>query len=206
MELFDTTTVLAYLAAATALVLIPGRAPHGSWRRRPPAVRRVACAQRSDWRRRRLSMRLPRAWACRRCWRLPRSHSNCSSAPGRPTWFGSGSRLGARGHRGRGTGRCRASRSGDGNAHLVCDARNVYWRSVLTGVLNPKAAVFFLAFLPQFVHPERGMAWLQFLVLGMLLSLIGLSYSLVLSFAIGRYRHRFHGRRSGRAATAGGNE
>ena len=47
--------------------------------------------------------------------------------------------------------------------------------------------MFFLAFLPQFVHPERGMAWLQFLVLGVLLSLIGLSHSLLLSFAIGRY-------------------
>ena len=68
---------------------------------------------------------------------------------------------------------------------------NVYWRSVLTGVLNPKVAVFFLAFLPQFVHPERGMVWLQFLVLGVLLSLIGLSHSLVLSFAIGRYGRRF---------------
>lgn len=73
-------------------------------------------------------------------------------------------------------------------------ARNVYWRSVLTGVLNPKVAVFFLAFLPQFVHPERGMAWLQFLVLGVLLSLIGLSHSLVLSLAIGRYgRHSRQG-------------
>ena len=77
-------------------------------------------------------------------------------------------------------------------ASIVPDtAGNVYWRSVLTGVLNPKVAVFFLAFLPQFVHPERGLVWLQFFVLGVLLSLIGLSHSLVLSFAIGRYGGRF---------------
>jgi threonine/homoserine/homoserine lactone efflux protein len=69
-------------------------------------------------------------------------------------------------------------------------ARNVYTRSVLTGVLNPKVAVFFLAFLPQFVHPERGMVWVQFLVLGVLLSLIGFGHSLVLSLAIGRYGRR----------------
>ena len=57
-------------------------------------------------------------------------------------------------------------------------------------MLNPKVAVFFLAFLPQFVHPERGMVWLQFLVLGVLLSMIGLCNSLVLSFAVGRLGKR----------------
>jgi threonine/homoserine/homoserine lactone efflux protein len=68
---------------------------------------------------------------------------------------------------------------------------SVYLRSVITGVLNPKVALFFLAFLPQFVHPERGYVWLQFLVLGALLSLIGFSHSLMLSFAVGRFGRRF---------------
>ena len=63
----------------------------------------------------------------------------------------------------------------------------VYWRSVLTGVLNPKTALFFLAFLPQFVRPERGLVWVQFLVLGTLLSIIGMSHSTLLSVAIGRF-------------------
>lgn len=70
------------------------------------------------------------------------------------------------------------------------DTGGVYWRSVVTGVLNPKVALFFLAFLPQFVHPERGMVWLQFLVLGVLLSLIGFCNSTVLSIAIGRFGRR----------------
>jgi threonine/homoserine/homoserine lactone efflux protein len=70
-------------------------------------------------------------------------------------------------------------------------ARHVYLRSVVTGVLNPKVALFFLAFLPQFVHPERGMVWLQFLVLGALLSMIGMTNSLMLSFAVGRFGRRF---------------
>ena len=73
----------------------------------------------------------------------------------------------------------------------------VYRRSVLTGVLNPKVAVFFLAFLPQFVHPERGPAWLQFLALGLILSVIGLCNSLVLSFAVGRFGRGLR-RRAGR--------
>lgn len=68
--------------------------------------------------------------------------------------------------------------------------RSVFLRSVLTGVLNPKVALFFLAFLPQFVHPERGWVWLQFLILGALLALVGFCNDLVLSLAVGRFRRR----------------
>ncbi|KRA14676.1 MULTISPECIES: LysE family translocator [unclassified Lysobacter] len=78
----------------------------------------------------------------------------------------------------------------DSDAPAVAEP-NIYLRSVITGVLNPKVALFFLAFLPQFVHPERGYVWLQFLVLGALLSLIGFSHSLMLSFAVGRFGRRF---------------
>ena len=72
-------------------------------------------------------------------------------------------------------------------------ARSVYLRSVVTGVLNPKFALFFLAFLPQFVHPERGWVWLQFLLLGALLAVVGFCNDLVLSFAAGRFGRRMVG-------------
>ncbi len=39
-------------------------------------------------------------------------------------------------------------------------------RGFLVNVLNPKAAITFMAFMPQFVHPEKGQVWLQFLLLG----------------------------------------
>jgi threonine/homoserine/homoserine lactone efflux protein len=42
----------------------------------------------------------------------------------------------------------------------------VYLQGVVVNVLNPKTALFFLAFLPQFVDPARGAAWTQVLLLG----------------------------------------
>lgn len=46
-------------------------------------------------------------------------------------------------------------------------ARRAFTESVVVEVLNPKAAIFYIAFLPQFVDPAAGWAvWLQFLALG----------------------------------------
>ncbi len=45
-------------------------------------------------------------------------------------------------------------------------ARNPLWQGVATEVLNPKTALFFLSFIPQFVHRGSGHVFLQFVALG----------------------------------------
>jgi threonine/homoserine/homoserine lactone efflux protein len=66
---------------------------------------------------------------------------------------------------------------------LPITAGKAFRQAVLTELLNPKTALFFLAFLPQFVHPENGMVWLQLTQLGLIFVLLGLVSTVV--FAVG---------------------
>ena len=84
----------------------------------------------------------------------------------------------------------------------------VFSQSVLVQVLNPKVALFFLAFLPQFVDPSRGAAWTQVVVLGATLAVLGMftdgMYALLGGTAGGWIRKRGFGlRRAGRYVTGG---
>jgi len=56
-----------------------------------------------------------------------------------------------------------AARLPEGN---LKPARNPLWQGVATEVLNPKTALFFLSFIPQFVVRAGGHVFLQFVTLG----------------------------------------
>jgi threonine/homoserine/homoserine lactone efflux protein len=51
--------------------------------------------------------------------------------------------------------------------------RRAFARGAIVNVLNPKTALFFLAFLPQFVAPDRGGVWSQALLLGFVFVALG---------------------------------
>jgi threonine/homoserine/homoserine lactone efflux protein len=66
----------------------------------------------------------------------------------------------------------------------------VYWQGVLTCALNPKVALFFLAFLPQFVAPDAAHKTLAFLTLG----LVFISSGTLWCFTVAAFAARAAGR------------
>ncbi|MFD1987731.1 LysE family translocator [Mesorhizobium newzealandense] len=69
---------------------------------------------------------------------------------------------------------------------LAISAGKAFRQAVLTEVLNPKTALFFLAFLPQFVRPENGSVMLQLTILGVIFVMLGLLSTVVFAVSAGR--------------------
>jgi len=75
--------------------------------------------------------------------------------------------------------------------------RGVFWQGALTDILNPKVALFFLAFLPQFVSADSEHKAAAFLLLGLIFVSNGTLWCLGVAAFAARAAHRV--RRSGKA-------
>ena len=64
-------------------------------------------------------------------------------------------------------------------------SRQLFWQGVLSNVLNPKIAIFFLAFLPQFVDKGGSQVTLQLITLGLTFAFLGLLFLLAVGYSSG---------------------
>lgn len=75
---------------------------------------------------------------------------------------------------------------------VPADLRRIYLRGFLTNVLNPKVALFFLAFVPQFIAPDASDKMTAFLLLGLLFNInslpINFGYAWLAAWAARRAR------------------
>ncbi|HVU79188.1 MAG TPA: LysE family translocator [Gaiellaceae bacterium] len=85
--------------------------------------------------------------------------------------------------------------------------RRIYRQGVVVNVLNPKTALFFLAFLPQFVDTRHGAVWPQVAILGLTFAVIAFAsdalYATLADLIASRLRRVGRGARLRRYATGG---
>ncbi len=73
-------------------------------------------------------------------------------------------------------------------ASTAATPRSAFAQGILTNVLNPKVALFFLALLPQFIDPASSTKTLAFLALGATFVTLGTVWCLVLAVGAARAR------------------
>jgi threonine/homoserine/homoserine lactone efflux protein len=70
-----------------------------------------------------------------------------------------------------------------------------FWQGVVVNVFNPKTALFFFAFLPQFVDPDKGSAALQIGVLGLVFVVLAVASDSIWALAAGTASDRLRDNR-----------
>ena len=76
--------------------------------------------------------------------------------------------------------------------HQRAGLRKIYRQGALTNILNPKVALFFLAFLPQFISFSSPNKPLSFMILGGIFVTTGTIWCLILALGAASLSHRMH--------------
>jgi threonine/homoserine/homoserine lactone efflux protein len=71
------------------------------------------------------------------------------------------------------------SRNADMAFQNLQPSQSAFRQGIVTEALNPKTALFFLSFIPQFIAPERGHVFFQFLLLGSISVILNTTADLV---------------------------
>lgn len=74
--------------------------------------------------------------------------------------------------------------------------RKIFYESALVEVMNPKTALFFLAFFPQFISPTAGSVTAQFLLLGTIFIILAFVSDGLYAFLAASMRKRIVGSRA----------
>ncbi len=73
----------------------------------------------------------------------------------------------------------------EASMNQIASGRNPLWQGIATEVLNPKTALFFLSFIPQFVNREAGHVFFQFVALGSCSVILNTSADLIVIMLTG---------------------
>ena len=76
---------------------------------------------------------------------------------------------------------------------ILMPARNPMWQGVTTEVLNPKTALFFLSFIPQFVNRAGGHVFFQFALLGTISVVLNTSADVIVTMLAGPLGNKIRG-------------